>query len=380
MQRLRVAALMDTAVVSGPGRQLVAVAGELKQHHVETRLIMFHRRGLPPPVLPDYAQEHGIDCDVVQESGRLDVRVVGRVSRFVRAFEAHILQSHSYKPAAIAFFLRRRLEIPWIGMFHGTTLEDRRVRLYNWIDRRLLQRADRIVVVSPTQRALFPERADRLTVIPNAVLPGRAPTSRGLGPIGDEVPRPRIAVIGRLSHEKGVDVFLDAFVLLRQRGFTGSGLLVGDGPERRALQERAVELGISDRIAFLGHRTDVDALYPLIDLVVIPSRSEGMPNVLLEAIRADVPVVSTAVGAVPTVVGSRDGVLLVPPGQPDPLADAIDRGLRVLHSTEARIGREAIALEFSLDRRARLLRSLYESVLASTNTSRLIVPTVSLDV
>ncbi len=377
MQLLRVAALIDTAVVSGPGRQLVAVAGELEQHHVETRLIMFHRRGRPAPSLPEYARARGIGCDVVDESGRLDVRVLGRVSRLVRGYGAHILQSHSYKPAAIAYLLHRRLRIPWVGMFHGTTLEDRRVRLYNWVDRQLLLRADRIVVVSPSQSNLFLGSAERLTVIPNAVLPAPAPAAPL--PVLEGVARPRVAVIGRLSREKGVDLFLEAIALLRQRGFAGSGLIVGDGPDRIALESQAAALGISDRVTFLGHRTDIDVLYGQLDLVVIPSRSEGMPNVLLEAISADVPVVSTAVGAIPTVVGNRDGVLLVPAGVPDQLAEAIRRGLRVLRSAEAREGRAAIVREFSLERRARLLRSLYEGVVSTARPYRVTVSSPSID-
>jgi glycosyltransferase involved in cell wall biosynthesis len=357
---------MDTSVVSGPGRQLVAVAEELHHQDVEIRLIMFHRRGFPAPALAEFARERGIGCDVVAESGRLDVRVLAQVSRLVRAHGAHVLQSHSYKPAAIAALLRRRLGIPWVGMFHGVTLEDRRVRLYNWLDRQLLRRADRIVVVSPSQRELFAETAHRLTVIPNAVLPSVS-SARAAPPLVEAAARPRIAVIGRLSHEKGVDLFLEAFARLRERGVVGTALVVGDGPDRGALEAQAAALGISGVTSFLGHRTDIDAFYEHIELVVIPSRSEGMPNVLLEAIRADVPVVATSVGAIPTVVGSRSGVLLVPPGEPGPLADAMLRGLAELRSNEARNGREAIAREYSLERRARLLHNLYDAVVASAS-------------
>lgn len=360
MQPLRVAALMDTSIVSGPGRQLVAVARELQDRQVELRIITFQRRGRPASPFPDFARSRGIACDVVEETSRLDVSVLHRVSELVRAQGAQVLQSHSYKPAAVAAVLSRRLHLPWVGMFHGTTLEDRRVRLYNWIDQRLLRLADRIVVVSPSQQSLFSHSA-RLRLIPNAVLQPDAPAIAD--PAYTSTARPRIAVIGRLSHEKGVDQFLDAMAVLRVRGFVGSALVIGDGPDRAALEARAKAHDLSGYVVFLGQRADVGDLYPHLDLVVIPSRSEGMPNVLLEAIRADCPVVATAVGAIPTIIGSTAAALIVPPGNPVLLAEAILRGLAELRSADASEARAAIAAEYSLDRRAQLFRSLYDEVL-----------------
>lgn len=360
MQPLRVAALMDTSIISGPGRQLVAVAGELRNHQVELLLITFRRRGKAASPFPAYARERGVPCEEVDESSRLDGRILARVSGLVREHGAHVLQSHSYKPAAVAALVRGKLGIPWVGMFHGTTLEDRRVRLYNWIDRRLLRLADRIVVVSPSQQTLFGRTAN-VQVIPNAVL---EPVSREFAdPRVTAAARPRIAVIGRLSHEKGVDLFLDALAILRAGGFGGSALVVGDGPDRGLLEEKAKTLRLTHGLDFLGQRSDVDAIYPHVDLVVIPSRSEGMPNVLLEAIRADRPVVATSVGAIPSMIGTTEAALLVPPGQPALLANAITNGLGTLQSTAARAARAAIAREYSLDRRARLFRTLYDDVI-----------------
>jgi glycosyltransferase involved in cell wall biosynthesis len=362
MQPLRVAALMDTSIISGPGRQLVAVADELRHHQVELLIITFRRRGKAASPFPAYARERGIRCEEVDESSRLDRRILTSVSRLIREHGAHVLQSHSYKPAAVAALVRRTVGLPWIGMFHGTTLEDRRVRLYNWIDRRLLRLADRIVVVSPSQETMF-GRSPKVQVIPNAVL---EPMSQEFADARvTAAPRPRIAVIGRLSHEKGVDVFLDALAVLRQRGFAGSALIVGDGPDRVPLEEKAKALGLTGGLDFLGHRSDVDAIYPHLDLVVIPSRSEGMPNVLLEAIRADRPVVATSVGAIPSMIRATSAALLVPPAQPALLAAAIVTGLDELQSSEARSARAGVAREYSLDRRARLFRSLYEDVVQS---------------
>jgi glycosyltransferase involved in cell wall biosynthesis len=183
-----------------------------------------------------------------------------------------------------------------------------------------------------------------------------------------------------LSHEKGVDQFLDAMAVLRVRGFVGSALVIGDGPDRAALEARAKAHDLTGHVVFLGQRADVGDLYPHLDLVVIPSRSEGMPNVLLEAIRADCPVVATAVGAIPTIIGSTAAALIVPPGNPVLLAEAILRGLAELRSADASEARAAIAAEYSLDRRAQLFRSLYDEVLHHHDGLRLdVVPDAMAD-
>lgn len=363
MATIRVAALMDTAVVSGPARQLVAVARALKEYDVETIIVTFRRRGRAESLLPPYAATHGVQCEVVEESGRFDTQVPSRVAALLNPRGCDVIQSHSYKPAAVAALIRRSLDVPWIGMFHGTTQEDTRVRLYNWIDRRLLVRADRIVTVSTAQRALFRARPEKILTIPNAVLQTPPDTSVNFEKLLHNVSRPLIAVIGRLSHEKGVDIFLDAMSLLKNQGLGGTALIVGDGPDRELLANKAQLLG--ETVRFLGHFPHVSALYQHLDLVVIPSRSEGMPNVLLEAVNADTPLVATTVGAIPDVVGSTGGAWLVPSERPDKLAEAIRMALSDIDSEEARRGRAVIAATYSLDNRARQFRSLYESVIDS---------------
>jgi glycosyltransferase involved in cell wall biosynthesis len=114
----------------------------------------------------------------------------------------------------------------------------------------------------------------------------------------------------------------------------------------------------------------VEALYSRLDLLVIPSRSEGLPNVLLEALRADVPVVATRVGAVPEVIDSPLAGVLVPPNDPIALADAIERSLRVGNRDEARAARREVAERFSLERRATQHLTLYADLLHRPDLSR----------
>src|SRR5207244_10005330 len=123
---------------------------------------------------------------------------------------------------------------------------------------------------------------------------------------------------------KGVDLFLDACAVLVQKGLAFSALVAGDGPGRARLEAHCARLGLEARVRFLGHVYDVDVLYRMLDLLVLPSRSEGLPNTLLEAMQADVPIVATAVGAVAAVVGTSAAARSVWRGSEAALVVAIE--------------------------------------------------------
>src|SRR5207244_1930676 len=101
----------------------------------------------------------------------------------------------------------------------------------------------------------------------------------------------RIGCLARLSPEKGLDTLIEALDLLRGVEL----ILVGDGPERRSLEQLARELGVADRVTFSGWRDDARSALSQLDVVVLPSRSEGLPLVIIEAMLAELPVVATNV-------------------------------------------------------------------------------------
>jgi glycosyltransferase involved in cell wall biosynthesis len=170
-------------------------------------------------------------------------------------------------------------------------------------------------------------------------------------------------VVGRLSFEKGVDVFLRACDVLRRRGRAFSALIVGDGPELDRLLALRRELGLAEVVAFRPSTAAVRSIYAAIDALVIPSRSEGLPNVLLEALAEDLPVVSTAVGGVPEVLEDPMAGLVVPSGDPAALADAMVRVADVGRTPAAQRARRVCVERFSLDARARAHVALYRELL-----------------
>jgi glycosyltransferase involved in cell wall biosynthesis len=366
---IRVAAVIDTREVSGPGRQLTALASCLASKGVEMLVITFHRVGRARAPFVDYLEHAGVRHTVIPENGPLDWRLVLRLRRVFARWAPDIVQTHGYKPTVLAYALRRSgASWPWIAFFHGATAENAKVKLYNWLDGRLLPSADRVVLMSRRHLDRLPRLRGKTRVVHNAAIalppqPRTSPPIPAFDRAHDDTVRPRIGVVGRLSPEKGVDVFLRACRELTRRGTPFSAIVAGDGPQRGELERLRDELGLRECVDFVGATSAVESLYASLELLVIPSRSEGLPNVLLEALRADLPVVGTDVGAIPEVLESPLAGTVVPPGSPAALADAIVRALPLKAEPAAREARHAVVERFSVERRATEHLSLYGDVL-----------------
>ena len=366
----RVAALMSTAEISGPGRQLAALGRGLAERGVELRVVLFERKSRGLAGYDRYLAEHGVGYEIIPDAGPIDPAAVRAAGRFIESWQPDIVQSHAYKTAGIAYALRwLGNPVPWIGFFHGETDLGMRDRLYNRVHYWLLGAADRVVVMSERQLVPFARRPGHARIIHNAVLemPKRAGAERNLDRLlafRAAAPRPLIGVIGRLSHEKGVDILLEALGKLAGNRATYSLAIVGEGPLRSDLEAKARTLGVSERVLFAGRIEAMHDLYPALDLMVIPSRSEGLPNVLLEAMGADIPVVSTNVGAVPELLALvPDAFQMVPAQDPTALADGIAEALREAGSDRRRQARAEITRQLSPERRVERHLQVYADVL-----------------
>jgi glycosyltransferase involved in cell wall biosynthesis len=149
--------------------------------------------------------------------------------------------------------------------------------------------------------------------------PEPADRTRLTGAAGAPDGTPVVLAVGRLARQKGFDVLLEAAALMAAEAAVA---IAGEGPERGTLEEGIRRLGLAGRVTLLGFRADVRALLAAADAVCMPSRWEGSPLALHEALAAGRPVVASAVGGIPALAGA--GALLVPPEDPRRLADALD--------------------------------------------------------
>ncbi|MDP8989824.1 MAG: glycosyltransferase family 4 protein, partial [Acidobacteriota bacterium] len=284
-----------------------------------------------------------------------------------------IIQTHAPK----SHFLVRGMGLQrgrgWIAFHHGDTAEDLKMRLYTQLDRWSLRGAHRAVTVCEPFADLLVARGvrrERIQIVPNAMAAGPLVAQEDVSALRERLALPPdvrvILTIGRLSPEKGhADLLAAVRLLLRDHPRLAIKLiLVGDGIERPSLERAAAAPDLASFIIFAGHIANVWPYYILADVFVLPSRSEGSPNALLEAMAAGVPVVACNVGGVPETVENGNSALLVPPAQPAAMASALARILEdptlaarlVSNASERLIGR------FSPESRYQALLQVYRAV------------------
>lgn len=318
--------------------------------------------------VPRRAEQAGVEVGRITVSGRGYFTEYRAIRRMIRSFRPDVVHTHGYRSDLVAGAAARHERIPWISTVHGFTGGGPKNRLYEWLQRRASRRAQGVIAVSHPLRDRL-ERdgvpAERVRVIPNAWSPkpalDRAGARRTLGVSGNA---PLLGWVGRLSGEKGADVFLDALALMPDLAWQAS--ILGSGREEAQLRGRAQARGIADRITWLGLVPDAARVFPAFDVYVLSSRTEGTPIALFEAMASGVPIVATSVGGVPDVVSGAEATL-VPSDDPASLAGALRATLSAPEAAAGRAdrARARLAAQFAsgpwLDAHERLYRVVISS-------------------
>ena len=282
---------------------------------------------------------------------------------------------HGYKADLVGRPAARLAGIPVVAVSRGWTGKTFKVRWYDRIDRLFLHRMDCVVCVSEGQAAKVRAAGvpdAKIRVIRNAARPEafRDPDSAMRERILAGLPQPGrrlILAAGRLSSDKGFHILIDAIPTVLARAPEARWIICGEGAERAALEQQVRTAGLTGVVVFVGFRTDLDDWMPNADLFVLPSFTEGLPNVLLEAHACGVPVVATAVGGTPELVRDGETGYLVPPGEAPALADRIIR-LLVDDGVRRQMGANARARvreQFTFAVQARQYLELFEELLTA---------------
>jgi glycosyltransferase involved in cell wall biosynthesis len=283
-------------------------------------------------------------------------RDYGRERRAIRAicesFKPDVVHSHGYRTDVVdALYVRNSM--PIVTTVHGFTGGNLRNRFYQWLQCRAYRRFDAVVVVSdPLSRQLRTRIGwKHLHLVPNAYAPEPHALPRAAARESLRVPNDALVIgwVGRLSPEKGADVLLHALADAEMpRG--ARAVFVGDGPLAPTLREQAIRLGVDGRTSWMGSVPKAGRLFWAFDVLVVSSRTEGTPMVVLEAMAAETPIVATRVGGVPDML-PPDAAILVAPESPSDLAKAIRDALtdRTAAMSRARAARKRLDDAYRMD-------------------------------
>lgn len=330
---MRIANLMASPFFGGPERQMLGLARHLPAGF-ESVFLSFAENGRCRPFL-DEAQCHGFETRALVHNAPNFRLAAAEVAKNLRRLGADVLTCSGYKPDLLGWRAARQAGIPVVSVSHGWTAATLKVRLYESLDRLVLRWMDAVVCVSEAQAsrvraARVPE--NKIVVIRNAI-PSEAfaPADPAYGTLLRSFfvrpPRHIVGAAGRLSPEKGFDQLVEAAARVLHRAPDVGFIHFGDGPLRENMEQRIASLGLRDRFVLAGFRSDIAGFLPHLDLVALPSYTEGLPVVLLEAFAAGVPAVATAVGGTPEVVQEGKSGYLIPARDPVALAERILQAL-----------------------------------------------------
>lgn len=338
MQGFNLAHLVASNFYGGPERQIVTHLRHARDMGYQPLVVSFAEAGNDNQVLAKAAAS-GLATHLLATSGPFDARAVRRLARELVRREIDVLVSHGYKSNVIGRLATWLAGIPTVAVSRGWTGESARIRLYERLDKIFLRLADRVVAVSAGQAEKVRRigvRARKLRVIRNSIdlagYPG--PSRRSLAQrCGFEAGSVVVATAGRLSPEKNQQALVEAAARLTSVDERLRFVIFGEGAMRGELEELVRARGLAGRVVLPGFAPNVRSLLHDVDIFVLPSLTEGLPNVVLEAFACAKPVVATAVGGTPEVVEHGKSGLLVPAGDTAGLARAIkelaaDRAMR----------------------------------------------------
>jgi sugar transferase (PEP-CTERM/EpsH1 system associated) len=324
--------------------------------------------------LGEELQQEGFPVEVLERRPGLDLRCAWRLGRLLRRERVDVLHAHQYTPFFYAMAGRWPFgRAPILFTEHGRHQPDYPRRKRILFNRLMLRKRDRVVAVGEAVRQALivnegiPDK--RIEVVYNGIdaerfvaQPGdRAQVRRELG---FQIDQPVIFQVARLDYLKDHATAVRSMARVVREQPAARLLLVGEGPEERAIRDQVEQLGLVGSVQFLGLRKDVPRLLQAADLFLLSSVSEGIPLTVIEAMCAGLPVVCTRVGGTAEVVIDGETGLLAPAGDDTAIASAILRLLTepALRERMGDAGRQRARQMFSETTMVERYADLYEEM------------------
>lgn len=331
MAKLKIALCITDLDVGGAERAMVALATRMDRSRFAPTVFCLGPRpkraeaSCVPPL-----EETGIAVHCLEARGfRSFPRVVRELTRHFRRDEPDVVQTFLFHANLVGRIAAHRAGVR--ATVAGIRVAERRARWHLWLDRATSRWVDRFVCVSEAvARFSISEgrlHADRVLVIPNGIDLSRYPAPKPIDPscLGIPAGRRMVVFVGRLEPQKGGRWLLESASRWLTQLSDCDLVMIGQGSEEAMLRQLSGELGIADRVHWVGWRPDVPQIMAASSLLVLPSKWEGMPNVVLEAMASGLPVVASDVEGVRELLGENSAPQVVSFGDAAALADQVVR-------------------------------------------------------
>lgn len=344
LNRNTVLHLIDSGGVYGIERMIIGLLPKLKQRGYDVALACLNAPKYSGPGIKDILTGSEVNVFYPNCSDKFGLVSFLYLFRITRFYNPKIIHLHGYKATIIGGCFSLLMRIPCVATYHIESKYLPNLAKYVKIETQVLKKIRGIVAVSyPIKKELEHRGVSngRIRVIPNGIDDLYTVDKGERVHVKNSGKYPLILFVGRLIEKKNVHLLVSVIARLKQE-FPQIGLMVaGDGPYKAKLVQQVKRLNLVESVNFLGHVDDVYPLYKMCDCFVLPSKTEGMPIALLEAMSCEKPIVVSAVGSIPNIVTHKINALLVEPGNVDSLYKQIkgiiyDKTLREYLANNAR--------------------------------------------
>ena len=367
--RVKILQLISSEGKYGAETMLLCLVKSLALLGHENVIGVFRNSHCPHTEVAEAARLKGLKVEIIPCDGKIDRRAVDVIRHCLQIHSIDLVHTHGYKANFYGYLAARGKGVPAVATYH-LDWPDRglALRLYHLFDRLVVRRFGKIAAVSEAvarslRRSGVPSA--KIVTIDNGI--DLSPFAQARPILQEEIserPDALIGLVGRLTPQKGCEYFLRAAQRVLIDFPRTLFVLVGEGPDRRKLEELVRDLNIAERVIFAGHREDMPGVYASLDILVLPSINEGLPMTLIEAMAAARPVIATPVGAIPKLIIPEQTGLLVNPRDPVGLAAALGR-LISNPDLRHRLGRDGqawVMRRFSAEAMAQQYAEIYQEV------------------
>jgi glycosyltransferase involved in cell wall biosynthesis len=381
MKRVKVLQLISSGGYYGAENMLLNLCASQQMAGCENSLLLFYNVHAPNVEFYERARRRGISVRMVHCQGRADWHAIQQIEQYILEDGIDLLHTHGYKADLYGYVAARRSHKPIVATCHNWVGGTAVLGIYNYLDRLALKRFNAVAAVSDAvARRLLGAgvSARKIETIANGIDGEPFECAQPLPALafgGHKV----VGMVARLDIQKGFEYLLRAVRELRVAFRDLKVVIVGEGPDRKAIEDMIQEYGLQSNVVLAGQQSNMPGVYSALDVLVLPSLNEGLPMTILEAMAASKPVIATRVGAIPSVIQHGETGLLVDPGDAEGLRDALARLLSQPNLCR-RIGGAAhdwVSRNYTSEIMVLKYRHMYEEVLGLS--ALVLVPAQALD-